>query len=275
MRLIDELFQSVPQTRETLEMKEEIVQNLMEKYNDLRAEGRSEDDAFTIAAASVGDINDIIGEAAELEHIEHSPVDAPEYGQTPPSVMSWLQVIVIFLALVIASPFAVSLFRDWRGRFLGVTMLLCALGLLIHQVVISAKNRRHSNFEHARFVDEAPDDHEWAPVEENRKIYRSLNSALWTVAIAAYFLISYLGNTWYLSWIMFLITPAVSKIMKAAFGLTTFRRAFTAAFWLMVNVLYFVVSFATGAWAVTWIIYLIAASIHNVIKASCELKKGR
>lgn len=62
IRLIDELFKGIPQSRETLELKEEIVQNLMEKYNDLLAEGKEKQAAFDIAAASIGDVNELIEE---------------------------------------------------------------------------------------------------------------------------------------------------------------------------------------------------------------------
>ena len=276
LRLIDELFQGVPQTRETLEMKEEIVQNLMEKYNDLRAEGKTEEEAFLVAAASVGDINELIGGAAgPTVEATQPPAYSSENGtENPQNVMSWLQVIAVFLALIILCPFAVRLFQDWRGIFLAVVMPLGAFGLLIYQIVSTIRLRRSAAFDDHEFHEEE-NAHEWAPAVNNRKLYRSLNGALWPIAVAAYFLISFGGGGWHLTWIIFLITPAISVLLKASLGLIPFRRAFTAAFWLTVNVLYFVISFATHKWAVTWIIYLIAASLHNVIKASFELKKGR
>lgn len=274
IRLIDELFQGVPQTRETLEMKEEIVQNLMEKYNDLRAEGKSEEDAFTIAAASVGDINDIIGETSDPNPQPESPLLAGEQSvRQSPSATSWLQVILIFLVLVAVCPFAVSLFKDWRGPFIGVVILAGAFGLLIHQIVLSKKQRRASD-EYIQY-DEAHFSRDWNPTVENRKLFRSLNSALWTVAVAVYFLVSFLCDQWQWTWLIFLVTPVISNILCAALGLKPFHKVLYSALWLMTTVAYFIISFATDAWAISWIIFLIAASIQNVIKASLELKKGR
>ena len=46
---IDNLFATAPSNRKTVEVKEEILQNLTDKYNDLIAEGKNEDVAFNIA----------------------------------------------------------------------------------------------------------------------------------------------------------------------------------------------------------------------------------
>ena len=57
---IENLFKDAPNTLKTVELKEEMLQNLYEKYNDLLAEGRSEQAAFNIAVAGVGDVGDLI-----------------------------------------------------------------------------------------------------------------------------------------------------------------------------------------------------------------------
>ena len=248
----------------------------MEKYNDLRAEGKTEEDAFTIAAESVGDINELLGRTAEpAEEEAHPPASHDENtSETPQNAMSWLQVIAVFLALIILCPFAVRLFRDWRGVFLAVVMPLGAFGLLAYQIVTTVRQRKGAAFEDHEAYHEEESVYEWTPAVNNRKLYRSLNSTLWTISVAVYFLVSFGVGGWHLTWLIFLIIPAISTLLKAALGLKPFRKAFTAAFWLMVNVLYFILSFATNRWEVTWIIYLIAASLHNVIKASFELKKG-
>ena len=42
---VDELFRDAPDTQRAYEMKVELVQNLVDKYNDLVASGKSEEDA--------------------------------------------------------------------------------------------------------------------------------------------------------------------------------------------------------------------------------------
>ena len=55
-KYIEYLFENAPDTKEAKEMKEEILSNLMEKYNDLLADGYSESEAYDIAVRGLGDI---------------------------------------------------------------------------------------------------------------------------------------------------------------------------------------------------------------------------
>lgn len=43
---IDALFTNAPKTRKAMELKEELTQNTIEKYEDLISEGYREDDAL-------------------------------------------------------------------------------------------------------------------------------------------------------------------------------------------------------------------------------------
>jgi uncharacterized membrane protein YkvA (DUF1232 family) len=48
------------------------------------------------------------------------------------------------------------------------------------------------------------------------------------------------------------------------------RSAYTGALWALVVAVYFVVSFLTNAWAVTWIIFIIGAAIEQIIRAASK-----
>ena len=57
---MDHLFQDVPNTKKAVEVKEEILQNIVDKYHDLVAEGKSEEAAYNIAIASIGDLDELL-----------------------------------------------------------------------------------------------------------------------------------------------------------------------------------------------------------------------
>ena len=57
---IDDLFANAPSTVRAVELKEELYQNLTDKYNDLIAQGKSEESAYNIAIASIGDVDSLI-----------------------------------------------------------------------------------------------------------------------------------------------------------------------------------------------------------------------
>lgn len=59
---VDGLFDELPDSERKTQLRNEIVQNLTEKVNDLMAEGKAEEDAVNKAIVDFGDISDIKGE---------------------------------------------------------------------------------------------------------------------------------------------------------------------------------------------------------------------
>lgn len=56
---VDALFRDIPDSPRKESLKQEIVQNLQEKVNDLMAQGKAEEDAINRAIVEFGDIGDI------------------------------------------------------------------------------------------------------------------------------------------------------------------------------------------------------------------------
>ena len=75
---MDHLFQDVPNTKKAVEVKEEILQNIVDKYHDLVAEGKSEEAAYNIAIASIGDLDELL---ASLKDSSQTPnqMDSENY----------------------------------------------------------------------------------------------------------------------------------------------------------------------------------------------------
>lgn len=295
IRLIDDLFRDVPQTRQTLEMKEEIVQNLMEKFHDLCTEGKSEEEAFKIAAESIGDINDLLSEmpeAASAAQPSNATGDARQESIAPdeqPSAqspaMNWAQTICVATVLVILAPIVAKYFRDWRGLSMMLLLTCGAIGLIIYQMM---KSKPKASFLQMENGDESTREDEgegyWEhqrfaltpeAYAQRRKVYKSLSSALWLMTVSAYVLFSFMFGQWHISWVIFLLASAGASILKASYGLTRYTRAINSAFWNITVVLYFLISFATDAWHLTWIVFLIATAMKNVLHAAIDVRKGR
>ena len=43
------------------------------------------------------------------------------------------------------------------------------------------------------------------------------------------------------------------------------RRSVHSILWLLITSIYFIISFATSAWHITWVIFLIGAALHSAI----------
>ncbi|HEX3025726.1 MAG TPA: hypothetical protein VHR42_00630, partial [Clostridia bacterium] len=51
------------------------------------------------------------------------------------------------------------------------------------------------------------------------------------------------------------------------------RKSISSVLWPLVVITYLLVSFFTGQWGITWIIFLIGVAIENIIRAVFELKR--
>lgn len=60
VKYVEELFNDAPKTKKVNELKEEILANLYDKYNDLIQSGRDENEAYNMAISSIGDVDELI-----------------------------------------------------------------------------------------------------------------------------------------------------------------------------------------------------------------------
>ena len=61
----NEIFRDAPKTRKALDLKQEMMQNAMDKYDDMVAEGYLEEDAYHNVINSIGDVTDLFSETEE------------------------------------------------------------------------------------------------------------------------------------------------------------------------------------------------------------------
>ncbi len=64
---IDNLFVGAPLCRESVDLRDEILQNCLMRYEDAVALGKSESDAYNEAISSIGDVRPLIEEIAAKE----------------------------------------------------------------------------------------------------------------------------------------------------------------------------------------------------------------
>lgn len=287
IRLIDELLKDAPQTRKTLEMKEEIVQNLMEKYNDLLREGKSEEAAYNIVASSVGDLGELVdslrAEAgwpkrnasaqAPLEdaqpHAERAAESARAWTQAAPADPRYRSALYTAIAVmfIILSPVPAFFFRNAMGVLLLFAMVAAGIGLLV------MSNMLRPRPEGAQEVPEPSEDE----IERRKRVRGAVTSSVWMLTVAFYFVFSFGTGTWHLSWIIFLLASAMMNILSIYFDpqpKKLYSRV-SGALWTCTVALYFVVSFATGAWHISWIMFLIAVALNNALKIMLSAKRKK
>jgi hypothetical protein len=206
---IDNLFATAPSNMKAVEVKEEILQNLTDKYNDLIAEGKSEDVAFNIAVASIGDVSDLIRELQGLpQHYDKINEDNNKQKQRTALLTA------IAIGLYIFSPVPVILIQNEIGVVFLFVFIAIATGILVFNGITKSKSQPVPD----TMVEEFK---EWRERNNGKnQLQKSVLSAIWAVGVVIYFVISFSTGAWYITWVIFLIIAAVEGIVKALFDMS-------------------------------------------------------
>ncbi|MDO4573391.1 MAG: permease prefix domain 1-containing protein [Clostridia bacterium] len=204
---MDLLFADAPQTVRMAELKEEILQNLCDKYNDLIAEGKTEEAAYNIAVASVGDVRALIRAACAgtIDAVNHEAYDRARRRQGI--------LVAVAVALYIVAVVPCILLGNELGVVCMFLLAAVATGLLIYN---NATKPRYIKQDDA--VGE--DFQAWKQDKaDGRRLRGAFSGALWLVIVCAYFLVSFLTGAWHISWLIFLIGAALSLVLSGIFDL--------------------------------------------------------
>lgn len=211
---MDQLFESAPHTQRAYELKIELTQNLIEKYYALVGEGKDQEDAFNLTIMSIGDVRELF---AQLEDDENgNPVPPPVYYPQPQADQKRALLRVAAVMLYILSVVPPILFSEMFGYSNGglgavgmFVMIALATGLLVYDKCTHPKTPQPTP---GTVVE---DFRQWQ-VQKNKKRHwkAAFNGAFWPLVLALYFILSFGTGKWYITWIIFLIAPAVDVIIN-------------------------------------------------------------
>ena len=205
---IDQLFAEAPPTKKAVEVKEEILQNLREKYNDLIADGKGEEAAFNIAVASIGDISELITELKGADELRAEYQLDPKRRQDKQRSAAFVSVAVMLYILCVIPLF---IFQSVVGLILMFIFVALATALLIYNGMTKSTYKVYDDTIAEEFK-------QWRTNGNDRRAaIKSISSALWAVALVVYFLVSFSTGAWHLTWLIFVIAGAVNGVIKAFF----------------------------------------------------------
>lgn len=232
---INTIFADAPHNREIDELREEMLSNICEKYDDLVASGKSEAAAFNIAVAGIGDVSELIekmqnqknendtvyvGESDDTSHnssIEYETVDDEKYSK-------WRNLRAVFTAVAVAiyiiSLIPVILFAGYNEILGVVSMFACwavaTCMIIFINMVKPSKLSRHSRPTYAK---KHSDDSNDSDRHEKNPIYKAISACIWAVGICVYLAISFLSGMWQITWLVFPILAAIDNILLACFDI--------------------------------------------------------
>jgi len=199
---VEELFEGAPATRKAVELREEMIQNLEDKFSDLVNEGKSEEAAFNIVIAGIGNIDALL---MDLE------LDTP--GSTAAKRKSALFTSIAVMMYILSVIPVIVMDRIVGGdAIIGVVMMFVlvagATGLLIYNSMTKPKYLKESD-------DMVEEFREWQHESSDRKSLRkAISSALWSTIVVAYILISFATRMWHVTWVIFIIGCGIESLIE-------------------------------------------------------------
>ncbi len=197
---VNELFENAPKTKNTVELRQEIIANLMEKYHDLIKNGATESEAYNIVINSIGDVDELIkGDGASSDGVD-----------TLTKKNALLKAISVVLYITCALPIIVL--SVYGQPILGLVFLFVFVAVATAiQVYISATRPKYEKVDDT-LVEEFK---EWKETNKGRKERKNAYSGiLWALIVALYFIISFATGAWFVTWVIFVIGGAIESIIS-------------------------------------------------------------
>lgn len=210
VKYVEELFNDAPKTKKVNELKEEILANLYDKYNDLIQSGRDENEAYNMAISSIGDVDELIQSLNDNDVMDQ---DKSREDQKRSALFIAISVMLYIMSPVpIILSGGVPVFED-----IGLMMMFMFIAVATGLLVYNANSRPKYHKANETIVEEFK---EWKSHNKQiEKVKNSIISAAWAIIVALYFFLSFTFGIWAYSWIIFIIGVAIDKIIRAYFEL--------------------------------------------------------
>lgn len=194
-KYVDLLFAG---TTDTDDIQQEILQNTLDRYDDLIAQGKSPEAAYRLAISGIGDINEILGES-NPQPVTTAPSTQPA---TDGSKRKLLRSIAIALYILCAVPLFIS-----DGSTLGLCGLLIMVAIATGIMVYTSKGKN------------TPQQTTEFPAQ-TRSLGRSIaKGIIWGGGTSLYICVSFFTGAWWITWLIFPMLACVQGIVTAIFDL--------------------------------------------------------
>ncbi len=240
---IDTIFEDAerraPHNERLAELKEEMLQNLYEKYEDLVVSGRSPAAAYNVAIAGVGDISGLLDEIGGGNVSAGDPQDARTRAPKAPltqeqqeALNRYRERVSILRAIAIAMYILCVVPCMFTETILGPVLMFVMIAGATALMIISGGIPKPYTGEASACGEDDDDDEDDEDDDDGRKpnrgkdgrprrspVYNAISGALWILTVCAYLIVSFATGHWHITWMIFLITTALDNVIKAIFDL--------------------------------------------------------
>lgn len=247
--------------------KQEILQNTLDRYDDLIAEGKSPEAAYRLAITGIGDVGEILGRNDTV--LTAVPEAQKDTGRDTPA-KKLLRAIAV--GLYILCPLPLFVLGEMGMNTFGLCGTLCFVAVATVLIILGSKKSDDGSRQK-----EEDDD------EPKSELGKSVSGLIWAIGLAVYLIVSFLTMAWHITWVIFPILGAVNALACAMIPAENpspvqrnrrLKKSVSSMIWAIGLALYFIISFATMAWYITWVIFPIIGAVQGLVRAILDLKEA-
>lgn len=203
IQYVNLLFAGAPDSEE---IKQEILQNTLDRYDDLFDQGKSPEAAYRLAISGIGDVNEILGTAPQTSSIPHTQTFKEAIHEEVEDIQSKkMRAVAIAMYILCAVP--LFIFSEIGMDTMGLCFTLALVAAATYLMIIS-KKKEHKE-----------ERREESRITPQQELKRSIGNLVWAVGLAVYFVMSFMTGAWYITWVIFPIVGCVQGLINAILDL--------------------------------------------------------
>ena len=199
---IDLLFAGAPGAED---IRQEILQNTLDRYDDLIDQGKSPEAAYRLAISGIGDINEILGSAPAVpaEPASFFPIRGEADAENSRKMRA------AAIAMYIACPIPLIILSEFGLDTLGLCLLLLLVAAATALLMLAKKQHPEEPMEFEAKVHDTP----------SSKLKKSIADLIGVITLAVYLVVSFATQAWYITWLIFPISACIKGIVTAILDL--------------------------------------------------------
>ena len=209
---VDVLFSDIPRSNKARELKEEMLSNMSERFDDYIKAGKTENQAYSLVISSLGDIDEMLAEVMPSDEF----LNSANYYRKRNARNTAISVAMYIVGVVFLIGFATI------GDYLGNQDFYAVIGLLILLLIsavatgIIIYSNMSMPLEYKDYNARMSEEFKMMDSKQGR-IFKNILSIYWLMVTFIYLAISFTTMQWGITWIIWVLAGVFESIVKTIF----------------------------------------------------------